>query len=144
MTRTLARWFQPAPDSAVANLVRRGKSPWTDAVHLMWSIWVFVMPVFNGGYTWKWAWLTLASYPLFLLLYAMTLLAPRRRSPLYAFGMAALGIGLLPLYPSCISYFVFGCVMLRTDSGRFLMSLLPRLLALNAVFLGVALYVGYP
>ncbi|MFL6593154.1 MAG: sensor histidine kinase [Luteimonas sp.] len=144
MKRTLSRWFQPAPDSAVANLVRRGKSPWTDAVHLMWSIWVFVMPAFGGHYDGRWIGLTLASYPLFLLLYAMCLLSPRRRSPLFALGMAALGIGLLPWYPSGISYFVFGCVMLRTGSGRFLWSLLPRLLALNAVFLGVALYVGYP
>ena len=144
MTRTLARWFQPAPDSAVANLVRRGKSPWTDAVHLMWSIWVFVMPAFGGHYDWRWIGLTLASYPLFLLLYAMSLLASRRRSPLFALGMAALGIGLLPWYPSGISYFVFGCVMLRTGSGRFLWSLLPRLVALNTVFLAVAIHVGYP
>jgi two-component system, NarL family, sensor histidine kinase DesK len=137
-------WLSPAPDSAVANAMRRGKSPWTDAVHLIWSIWVFVMPAVSGGYTWRWAWLTLATYPVFLLLYAMTLLAGRRQSPLYAYGMAALGIGLLPLYPSCISYFVFGCVMLRTDSGRFLLSLLPRLLGMNALFLAVALHVGYP
>ena len=144
MKRRLSRWFRPAPDSAVANLVRRGKSPWTDAVHLMWSIWVFVMPAFGGHYDWRWIGLTLASYPLFLLLYAMSLLASRRRSPLFALGMAALGTGLLPWYPSGISYFVFGCVMLRTGSGRFLWSLLPRLVALNTVFLAVAIHVGYP
>jgi len=143
--RKLPAWLLPAPDSAVANVVRRGKSPWTDAIHLMWSIWVFVMPAFGGGhYDRRWALITLASYPLFLFLYARTLLASRRRSPLYAYGMAALGIGLLPLYPSGISYFVFGCVMLRTGSGRFLLSLLPRLVALNTVFLVVAIQVGYP
>ena len=125
MMRTLSRWFQPAPDSAVANVVRRGKSPWTDAVHLMWSIWVFTLPAIGGGrYDARWLWLTLLSYPVFLGLYSRTLLASRRRSPLYAYAMAALGIGLLPWYPSGISYFVFGCVMLRTCSGRFLMSLL--------------------
>jgi two-component system, NarL family, sensor histidine kinase DesK len=145
MMGTLIRWFQPAPDSAVANVVRRGKSPWTDAVHLMWSIWVFALPALGGGhYDARWLWLTLASYPLFLLLYARTLLAPRRRSPLYAYAMAALGIGLLAWYPSGISYYVFGCVMLRTGSGRFLLSLLPRLVALNAVFVAVALHIGYP
>jgi two-component system sensor histidine kinase DesK len=138
-------WLVPAPDSAVANVVRRGKSPWTDAVHLMWSIWVFALPALGGSrYDARWLWLTLATYPLFLLLYARTLLAPRRRSPLYAYAMAALGIGLLPWYPSGISYFVFGCVMLRTDSGRFLLSLLPRLVALNTLFIAVALHFGYP
>jgi two-component system sensor histidine kinase DesK len=136
-------WLSPAPDSAVANVVRRGKSPWTDAVHLMWSIWVFVMPAFSGGYTWRWTWLTLVSYPVFLCLYAMSLLASRRRSVLYALGMAALGIGLLPLYPSGMSYFVFGCVMLRAGSGRILVALVPGLLLLNALFLAVALACGY-
>ena len=138
-------WLSPAPDSAVANVVRRGKSPWTDAIHLIWSIWVFVLPAFGGGhYDRRWVLITLATYPVFLLLYARTLLASRRRSPLYAYGMAALGIGLLPVYPSGISYFVFGCVMLRTGSGRFLLSLLPRLVALNTVFLVVAIEIGYP
>jgi len=145
MMRMLSRWFQPAPDSAVANVVRRGKSPWTDAVHLMWSVWVFALPAFgNGRYDARWIELTLLSYPLFLALYSRTLLAPRRRSPLYAYAMAALGIGLLPWYPSGISYFIFGCVMLRTHSGRFLLSLLPRLVALNTVFVAFALHLGYP
>ena len=142
--RTLPAWLSPAPDSVVANLMRRGKSPWTDAVHLLWSIWVFVMPAFSGGYTWRWIWLTLLSYPLFVYCYAMSLLASRSRSGFFALGMAALGIGLLPLYPSCMSYFVFGCVMLRAGSGRVLLSLLPRLVLLNMLFVGVALWRGYP
>ena len=145
MMRSFFRWFEPAPDSAIANVVRRGKSPWTDAVHLMWSIWVFALPALGGGrYDARWLWLTLLSYPVFLMLYSRTLLAPRRRSSLYAYAMAALGIGLLSWYPSGISYFVFGCVMLRCHGGRFLYSLLPRLVALNAVFLALALHVGYP
>ena len=145
MIRALSRWFQAAPDSAIANVVRRGKSPWTDAVHLMWSIWVFALPALGGGrYDARWLWLTLLSYPVFLALYSRTLLAPRRRSSLYAYAMAALGIGLLSWYPSGISYFVFGCVMLRCHGGRFLYSLLPRLVALNTVFIALALHVGYP
>lgn len=144
MMHTRPGWLTPAPDSAVANLMRRGKSPWTDAAHLMWSIWVFVMPAFSGGYTWRWAWLTVLSYPLFLYLYAMSLLASRSRSVFFALGMAALGIGLLPLYPSGMSYFVFGCVMLRASSGRVLLSLLPRLVLLNLLFLSVATWCGYP
>ena len=145
MIRALSRWFHAAPDSAIANAVRRGKSPWTDAVHLMWSIWVFALPALGGGrYDARWLWLTLLSYPVFLALYSRTLLAPRRRSSLYAYAMAALGIGLLSWYPSGISYFVFGCVMLRCHGGRFLYSLLPRLVALNTVFIALALHVGYP
>jgi len=66
----LREWFKPAPDSLAAGSVRKGKSPWVDAIHLLWSIWVFVTPVFDG-YSWRWAALTLISYPIFLALYAV-------------------------------------------------------------------------
>ena len=35
-------------------------------IHLVWSVWVFLTPAFSGGaygYSARWAWLTLASYP---------------------------------------------------------------------------------
>src|SRR5690606_40457822 len=71
----LRRWFTPAPDSAVADTMRCGRSPWQDAVHLLWSAWLFITPLFGGdGYTAQWLVLTLVSYPLFLLLYARVLL----------------------------------------------------------------------
>jgi two-component system sensor histidine kinase DesK len=140
----LPSWFAPAPDSAVANALRRGKSPWTDSVHLLWSVWVFIVPLFSGGYSWKWVAMTFVSYPIFLLLFAMTLLASRRHSQLYALGMAVLGIGLLPVYPGGFSYFIFGCVMLRTCNTRFIVRHMLRLLLLNAAFLAVAWRVGYP
>ena len=143
MTR-LRGWLAPAPDSAVGNALRRGKSPWIDSVHLLWSIWVFITPLFNGGYTWKWVGITCATYPVFLLLYAMTLLAPRRTSQFHALGMAAMGIVLLPVYPGGFSYFIFGCVMLRTSNTRYIVRHMLRLMLLNAVFVGVAWRVGYP
>src|SRR5690606_29129348 len=114
---TLAAWLRramaPAPDSPVAEDLRRGKSPWTGGVHLLWSLWIFLTPLFGGGYDATWRVLTLLSYPLFLWLYAKVMLAPRRHGWRYALGMAALSIVLLRWYPSGLSYFVFGCVMLR-------------------------------
>src|SRR4051812_8754513 len=92
----LPQWLTPAPDSAIAQSQRHGRSPWLHAVHLLWSIWVFTTPMFPGGYGWRWAWLTLASYPLFLLLFAMTLLAPRRSCYRYALAMVGLSMALLP------------------------------------------------
>jgi two-component system sensor histidine kinase DesK len=135
--------LSPAPDSAIAQSQRHGRSPWLHGVHLLWSIWVFTTPMFAGGYSWRWAWLTLASYPLFLLLFAMTLLAPRRTCHRYALAMIGLSMALLPLYPSGISYFVFGCVMLRSGRRRFVPYLL-QILALNLVFVTLAHWVGYP
>ena len=137
------RWMQPAPDSVVAENIRRGKSPYTDAIHLLWSAWIFVTPMFGGGFTLDWLFLTIVSYPLFLVLFAMTLLSPRRIAYRYALGMAALCFVLLGRYPSGISYFVYACVMLRPCNARFVMSMF-YLLGLNLAFVATVWLVGYP
>ncbi|HVI58563.1 MAG TPA: sensor histidine kinase [Luteimonas sp.] len=137
-------WLHPAPDSLVARDIHRGKSPWTEGIHLAWSMWVFITPIWAGGYTLRWALLTLASYPLFLLLYAMCLLSSRRTAWRYALAMAAMSMVLLPWYPSGISYFVFGCIMLRINGTRAALGYLVQLALLNAVFVGLAWWIGYP
>lgn len=137
-------WFTPAPSSAVADMLRQNKSPWTEAVHLLWSAWVFITPLFGSGYSWRWAAITAASYPVFLLLYAKALLAPRRIAWHYAVGMIALSMALLPWYMPGISYFVFGCVMLRTSGPRPLLRYLAQLVLLNTVFLALAWWLDYP
>ena len=87
----LRKWLAPAPDSAVAASLRAGVSPWTDGIHLLWSAWLFITPAMGGGdYDARWFALTLASYPLFVLLYAKTLLAPRRINWRYPVAMIAL------------------------------------------------------
>ena len=142
----LHRHFAPAPDSVVAGEIRRGKSPWTDGIHLLWSLWVFLTPLMGDGrYTRLWGVLTLLSYPTFLWLYAKALLAPRRIAWRYAIGMAALSLLLLRWYPSGLSYFVFGCVMLRISAQRLaLANYILQLLAMNLVYVGVATWLGYP
>ena len=143
----LPRWLtsalQPAPDSAVADNIRRGKPVWSDAVHLLWTGWVFLTPMFGTGYTLLWLWLTLLTYPVFLALYARQLLAPRRHAPRYALAMVAMGLALLPWYPSGISYFIFGCVTLRICRSGSAWRYLAQLLVLNAAFVAIALWVGY-
>ena len=140
----LASLLRPAPDSAVAEILRRGKSPWVDAIHLLWTLWVFLTPLFGTGYTWRWAALTLLTYPVFLALYAGVLLAPRCHAPRYALSMVALGLVPLAWYPSAVSYFIFGCVTLRVSRrsgyGRYLL----QLLALNALFVVLGLFAHYP
>lgn len=139
----IVRWFTPAPDSGVADDIRRGKSPWVDSIHLLWSFWVFVVPLFGGGYTKTWLLFTLGSYPTFLLLFAKTQLAPRRTARFYALGMAALSLLLLPWYSSGISYFIYGCIMLRLCNMRF-RPYMVQLLLLNAVFVALAWWIHYP
>ncbi len=138
-------WFAPAPDSLMAATLRLGRPPWTEWVHLMWTLWVFITPLFSpGGYSLRWLLLTLLSYPLFLWLYAMALLRPQRVAPLYALAMVALSFALLPWYPSGMSYFIFGCVMLRTWHAASLRDYLLVLGALSVAFVAFALWIGYP
>jgi len=142
----LSRWFTPAPDSGVADDIRRGKSPWADSVHLLWSVWIFVTPLFDhgiAGYTRTWLLFTLASYPLFLLLFAKIQLAPQRTAYLYAWAIAVLCFALLPWYPSGLSYFVYGCVMLNHCRMR-LRTQLVQLLLLNVMLVALAWRIGYP
>lgn len=137
-------WFQPAPDSRVAAIHRQGKSAKVEAVHLLWSAWVFITPAFGGHYDLQWLLITLVSYPLFLLLFAKTMLAARRNAPRYALALAALGIALAPWYSSGIAYFIYGCVSCALASTRGFFPLLLRLALLNGVYLAVTSYAGYP
>jgi two-component system sensor histidine kinase DesK len=140
----LDRWFSPAPDSAVADALRCGRSPWQDAVHLLWSAWLFMTPVFSSeGFTPAWIGLTLLSYPVFLLLYAKVLLSSRRQATRYALGMVLLCLLLMKWYPSGLSYFVFGCVMLRITDPVPLWRYLLEVVALNVALAVVVLALGY-
>ena len=145
--RFIARWFVPAPDSAVAEDIRRGKSPWTDSVHLMWSFWIFITPLFEGGlrgYTLKWLLFTVATYPVFLFLFAKIQLASRRTNHFYAWGMAVLCFGVMRWYPSGLSYFVYACVMLSHCDLRQYRGYVVQVLALNAIYVALGWWLGYP
>ena len=143
----IARWFVPAPDSAVADDLHRGKSPWAHGVHLLWSLWIFITPLFDHGvrgYTLTWLLFTLGSYPVFLLLFAKLMLAPRRVAYLYAWGMAALCFSLLRWYPSGLSYFVYACVMLSHCETRRIRSYVIQVVLINVIYVALAWWIGYP
>jgi two-component system sensor histidine kinase DesK len=120
MSKLLDSLLQPAPDSLAARSIQRGKSPWVDAIHLLWTAWIFITPLFDRtSWNLRWVVITALSYPVFLLLYARCVMASRRSSRVYALGMILLCEGLLPWYPSGLTYFVFGCVMLRICGQSF-------------------------
>lgn len=144
---SLPRWLRPAPDSLAGQEMRVGRSPWLPMIHVVWSIWVFLTPALAGGaygFSTRWALLTAISYPLFLGLYTVSVFAGARKAHAAALAMVAMCFVLLPWYPSGLSYFVFGCVMLQPRSGRSLAPYLLALVALNAVLVGYALHLGYP
>jgi two-component system sensor histidine kinase DesK len=144
-TRTWPGWLQPAPDSVVGQSIRRGKSPASEAIHLLWSMWAFITPLFSSaGYSLSWLAFTVASYPVFLALYARSMTAPRGDGWKYAAAIIALSAGLLRWYPSGLTYFVFGCVILRVRGSSSLLHYVLLLEAVNAAMLAYALWLGYP
>jgi two-component system sensor histidine kinase DesK len=143
--RTWPAWLQPAPDSVVGQSIRRGKSPWSDAIHLLWSVWVFITPLFTpDGYTLVWMGFTVASYPAFLLLYARSMTAPRADGWKFAVAIIGLSAALLRWYPAGLSYFVFGCVILRTRATTSLWRYLLLLESVNLAMTAFAMWLGYP
>jgi len=137
--------LRPAPDSIIGSAQRQGRPAWSEGIHVLWSVWVFVVPMFSPhGYDLRWLLLTLLSYPVFIALFAGALLLPARRSPWCALGMIALCFGLLPWYVSSLSYFVFGCVFLGALSHASVWRYVLALIVLNAALLGWARVFGYP
>jgi two-component system sensor histidine kinase DesK len=113
----------------------------------MWSFWIFITPLFEGGlkgYTLKWLLFTVATYPVFLFLFARVQLAPRRTNHFYAWGMAALCFSVMRWYPSGLSYFVYACVMLSHCDLRHYRRYVAQVLALNAIYIALGWWMGYP
>ena len=142
----LARWFAPAPDSGFADDIRQGRNPLVDSVHLLWSLWIFVTPLFDhglSGYTSQWLLVTAITYPIFLFLFIKIQLVSRRHLLWFPLGMIALCFASMPWYPSSVSYLVFGCIMLyhcKMNRRRYIAGLL----VINAIFVGLAWWIGYP
>ncbi|HEX7814659.1 sensor histidine kinase [Dyella sp.] len=136
-------WLKPAPDSVMAENIQHGKSPWTDFIHLLWSGWIFVTPLFGGGFEGRWMLLTLVSFPVFLMLYVRYMAAARRQAQWYALSCVALGLALLPWYPSSTTYFIFGCVLLRCR-GVSIVKQMFRILLLTGCYAAIAGLSGYP
>jgi len=137
----LVTWFAPEPGSRISEIIQQGKSPRMESVHLLWSAWIFVTPLFDRGYTWRWAILTALTYPLFVALFAKSMLVSRNVASRYGAALAVFGIALVPFYSGSVSYFIYGCVSCSLSSRR-LAPFLLRLLLLNTVFLLTAWQVG--
>jgi two-component system sensor histidine kinase DesK len=146
-TPALPRWLTPEPGSIAADDLRMGRPPWLNAVHMAWSVWVFITPAMSGGaygYTTRWALLTLVSYPLFVWLYAKSVVSAPRKAQTCALAMIVMCLALLPWYPSGLSYFVFGCVMLQPRRSDSTLRYAATLVVLNLMLLAFARTIGYP
>ena len=127
-------WLKPTPDSEAAENIRKGANPWTDAIHLLWSVWIFFDPLFDKGFTQKWFVTVGISYPFFLLFYALCIIRPQRSVHLYAWCITLLGFLIMPFNSGAgCCYFIFGTVMVRacTRGWRFYLA---NVIAMSAIF----------
>lgn len=144
MHSSIRAFLTPAPDSVAARSIRRGKSPWVDAVHLLWSAWLFATPLWTDeGWSSHWVLFTLVTYPVFLLLYYKSVVAPKATARGYALAMVLLCMAPLHWYPGGLTYFVYGCVMLRVCRMEF-RRYLAWIAVLNVALLLETWLLGFP
>jgi len=115
LSLSVPAWLRPTPDSEAAENIRKGHNPWIDAVHLLWSIWIFFGPLMDDkGFTLKWLATTVVTYPIFMLFYALCIIRPQRSVLRYAWCIALLGYITLAFDGSTGGcYAIYACVMLR-------------------------------
>jgi two-component system sensor histidine kinase DesK len=105
--------FQVAPDSLAQQHYGQARSRWLMSFNLMWSLWVFGDPLFGGPVDPWWLPVTAATFPAFLLLYALVHVRPKRELPWYALAMAVLGWLAMPFnHSGGTSYLIFACAYL--------------------------------
>ena len=131
-------WLKPTPDSEAAENIRKGTNPWVDAIHLLWSVWIFFDPLFNSGFTRQWLITVSLSYPVFLLFYALCIVRPQRSVHRYAWCIALLGYLMMSFNSGAgCCYFVFGAVMVRA-SDRGWVFYLQNIIAMCVAFAAVS------
>jgi two-component system sensor histidine kinase DesK len=102
--------FQSAPDSLAQQHYAQARSRWLMLFNLMWSLWVFGDPLFGGPVDPWWLPVTAATFPVFLLLYALVHVRSKRELPRYALAMAVLGWLAMPFnHAGGTSYLIFSC-----------------------------------
>lgn len=114
----LAQWLQPHDNSIMrirgmtsASVGSAGarRVSWFPWLMLVWSIWIFLTPLYEPKFFADWKWPTLTSYAVFLLLFYCGYYRDRRRLPWYALGIAALAFLVTPYNPGAQGYMIYAC-----------------------------------
>ncbi|MDA3913775.1 sensor histidine kinase [Oleiagrimonas sp.] len=146
-TRTmigLPAFLRPAPDSMARYMRCNGSNPRLHALNLLWSIWVFLTPLFQPVHAAFW-WSLILGYPVFALLFFLIHVRPYRETSIFVAALTLLACASAPFNPSAWSYGVFACVYVPYH-GSFRESILKialieLVLALEVVWLGMPWFV---
>ncbi|WP_250623991.1 sensor histidine kinase [Pinirhizobacter soli] len=88
--------FSPRPDSVLAQLNSPLYLRWQAGVSVFWLIALLQVPLAANGFAWHWFAPTLASIAVYLPIYVMVFIGPRRYLPWIAVGMAVISMALAP------------------------------------------------
>lgn len=124
-------------------------------LNLVWSVWIFLVPLMAPRAFPHWLGPTLVSYAVFLVLFHRVHFGPPRWIPACVAAMAALAVAVTPVNPGAQGYLIYACaylpfcmplrrsvvvivVMLAAYIGYWLILSYPWVYVLNAVVVGLA------
>lgn len=82
---------------------------WFPVMMLVWSVWIFITPLYQPEYFKHWLWPTVASYAVFLVLYYRAYFGDRRQLLGNTLGIAALSFVVTPFNPGAQGYLIYAC-----------------------------------
>lgn len=85
------------------------KRHWFPVMMLVWSVWIFITPLYQPEYFKHWLWPTVASYAVFLVLYYRAYFGDRRQLLANTLGIAALSFVVTPFNPGAQGYLIYAC-----------------------------------
>jgi two-component system sensor histidine kinase DesK len=104
--------FAPRPDSVLAQLNSPLYLRWQAGVSVFWLIALLQVPFADHGFAWRWFAPTMASIAVYLPIYVLVFIGPRRYLPWIAAGMAAIGLALAPFNTIAVGYLLTGSLVL--------------------------------
>ena len=137
----LPAWLKPAPDSMVAHMRRAGHQPQWQALNIIWSIWLFLTPLFTDVGP-PFAWSLALGYPLFMLLFWLVHVRPYSETNMYVMALTLLACVSVPFNSTAWSYAVFACVYVPYF-GSWRGSAL-KIIFIQALMLLEAWWLGWP
>lgn len=141
-------YFPPASDQSLSRLHARrtqrgqGVARVFPLLMLVWSVWLFITPLYEPQFFPHWLWPTLLSYAVFLILFHGAYFRDRRYILHYALGIALLGFLLTPVNPGAQTYIIYACAFLAFRGAA--LRVILTLVSLLALYAAEWIVLGWP
>lgn len=148
MGQLIGRFFSIDADSMIGRRMRASNgSPWMRFIPLyglIWTFWLFASPWFGQVPMRQWLWQTMATLPVFLVLYACAYYRSLRWIVGNALGIAVLGYALMPYNWGACTYVIYACAFLAFAPTPLRALALMLLVLLPYLSIGYAQHLPWP